>query len=193
MSMGFHRISVRHITRGNIPPMIASVLLFAFLSVHCLAHTIEYRAPIDHMGRLDKKAQVSLSRFLGHFRADFLFHGALSTQVVDTLGGYPFPPKLLGHNTYLIYSFRPNDATNKGAVVITSSGKVLLAALGSFQCGLYPGIAFPSSVRAFVRSTRNLRYLPAIKTWALLYCHRYALHLYSLRCAKRNIKDCPLR
>ena len=110
----------------------------------------------------------------------------------DALGGYPFPPKRIDPRIYLVYSFRPHDATNKGAVIITSSGNVLLAALGSFECGLYPGIHFPSSVHVFVKNTKNLRYLSAIKTWASSYCHHYTLRLYSLRCAKSNIVNCPL-
>lgn len=177
----------------DLPRAILAALPFVvFFPTSCTANNREHKAPVDHMGRLNKNAQASLNSFLGHFRANFIFPGKLSTQMGDALGGYPFPPKRVDPNIYLVYSFRPHDATNKGAIIITSSGRVLLAALGSFECGLYPRIHFPSSVHVFIKNTKNLRYLPAIKAWASSYCHHYTLHLYSLRCAKSNIVDCPL-
>ncbi|MHB8253135.1 MAG: hypothetical protein ACYDEV_05430 [Acidiferrobacter sp.] len=153
-------------------------------------------APTYWNGAAEHRVYVSLWKYIGtKFRADYFYKGKLVNQVGAGLE-VPGMPKSIETGIYLVHGFRYQDGSAQSAIIVTKSGRVLLAAIGRelYQCATTVGSKPLMAV--FVRNPKNLRYLPALKTWASSFCGHYVIHLYNLNCKHQGrhplITSCPL-
>ena len=154
-------------------------------------------APAYWNGQPENRVFTSINNYIEDaFRANYFYKGRLVYQVEDGLGAGPYISRTVGHETYLAAGFRPQDGSAQSAIIVTKSGRVLLAAIGRelYQCATIAGSK--PLLAVFVRNPKNLRYLPALKTWASSFCGHYVIHLYNLNCKHQGrhplITNCPL-
>ena len=156
-------------------------------------------APVYWNGQPRNEVYGAIRNYIGSdFVANYFYQGKLVYQVEDGLGAGPYITRKIGHDIYLLGGFRYQDGSAQSAVIVTGSGHVLLAAIGSelYQCASTTGSKPLMAV--FVRDPKNLQYLPALKAWAASYCKKYTVHVYNLNCKagktkKPLITNCPMK
>lgn len=87
----------------------------------------------------DPQFEAALTRFLGDSRGDYLRPNALvADQLREALGGPPDDRKGLATGDWLFTACRAHSCPEKGAVVVTQTGRILAAGLLNFHCHAAP-------------------------------------------------------
>lgn len=87
----------------------------------------------------DPQFEAALTRFLGEVRGDYFQPNApLADQVREALHGPPDDRKGLATGDWLFTACRARSCPEKGAVVVTQTGRILAAGLLNFHCRATP-------------------------------------------------------
>lgn len=81
---------------------------------------------------LDAGFQRALRTFAGQPRTDFLGDGKvgpLAQELIEVLHGPPDQPQQLNDGSFLFTACKAHECLNKGAVVLSSTGEILAAAM----------------------------------------------------------------
>ena len=170
-----------------------SWILASVLSIASFPTSARENIPHFWQGAMEKHVTSSINHYIGHkATAEFFYKGLLVDQIFS---GFDITRKTVAihKNIYLLSGWRNQDADNQSAVVVTRSGHVLLAAVGTM---LVRSNRITPVIAVFVRDRKNLFYLSAIREWIPHRYHGYLLRLYNLNCANHNkkwlITNCPL-
>ena len=178
---------------GTAVMRLMLVLTASSLMVSCYGAQL----PDFVSGPLAKRLGENMDQYIGkQLTAHWLYNGPLHRQFQDVFTMVPdHPTQPLGQDLYLTTGFRYQEATSLGAMVVSNSAHIYLAAMAEAATYWHGKLlGSPAQLRILVRDPKNLRYLPAIEHWADAQpdMRGYVLTLYNLNCKERDIGQCKM-